>query len=123
MKLTIIGTGYVGLVTGACFAEMGNTVTCVDIDKRKIDGLKHGVLQIYEPGLEPVVANNYKNGRLKFCTSLSAPAAESSVYFIAVGTPPGEDGSADLQYLLAVARDIGQHINSYTIVVDKSTVP
>jgi UDPglucose 6-dehydrogenase len=123
MKLTIIGTGYVGLVTGACFAEMGNTVTCVDIDKRKIDGLKHGVLPIYEPGLEQVVAENYKNGRLQFCTSLSDPIAESGVYFIAVGTPPGEDGSADLQYVQAVAKEIGQHINEYTVVVDKSTVP
>ena len=123
MKLTIIGTGYVGLVTGACFAEMGNTVTCVDIDEKKIDGLKRGILPIHEPGLESIVINNYKNGRLQFCASLGDPAAESSVYFIAVGTPPGEDGSADLRHVLAVARDIGQHINSYTIVVDKSTVP
>lgn len=123
MKLTIIGTGYVGLVTGACFAEMGSTVTCVDIDKKKIEGLKQGILPIYEPGLESVVANNYDNGRLKFCTALNDSAAESGIYFIAVGTPPGEDGSADLQYVLAVAREIGRHINSYTIVVDKSTVP
>ena len=123
MKLTIIGTGYVGLVTGACFAEMGNTVTCVDIDKDKIAGLKKGILPIYEPGLESVVASNYRNGRLSFCASLVDPAAESGVYFIAVGTPPGEDGSADLQYVLAVAREIGRHINDYTIVVDKSTVP
>ena len=123
MKLTIIGTGYVGLVTGACFAEMGNTVTCVDIDKKKIEGLKKGILPIYEPGLEAVVLNNYKNGRLQFCTALNDPVAEAGVYFIAVGTPPGEDGSADLQYVLAVAREIGQHIDAYTIVVDKSTVP
>lgn len=123
MKLTIIGTGYVGLVTGACFAEMGNTVTCVDIDKKKIDNLKNGILPIYEPGLEAVVTNNYRNGRLQFCASLSDPVAEAGVYFIAVGTPPGEDGSADLQYVLAVAREIGRHIRDYTIVVNKSTVP
>ncbi len=123
MKLTIIGTGYVGLVTGACFAEMGNSVTCVDIDKNKIERLKQGVLPIYEPGLEAVVTNNYRNGRLQFCTALSDPVAEAGVYFIAVGTPPGEDGSADLQYVLAVAREIGRHIRDYTIVVNKSTVP
>ena len=123
MKLTIIGTGYVGLVTGACFAEMGNTVTCVDIDKNKIEGLTKGTLPVYEPGLKSIVANNYKNGRLNFCASLTDPVAESSVYFIAVGTPPGEDGSADLQYVLAVARDIGRHIDGYTVVVVKSTVP
>ena len=123
MKLTIIGTGYVGLVTGACFAEMGNSVTCVDIDKNKIEGLKQGKLPIYEPGLEAVVTNNYRNGRLQFCTALSDPVAEAGVYFIAVGTPPGEDGSADLQYVLAVAREIGRHIRDYTIVVNKSTVP
>jgi len=123
MKLTIIGTGYVGLVTGACFAEMGNNVTCVDIDQHKIEGLKKGVLPIYEPGLEPMVANNHKNGRLRFCTSLTDPAAKSNMYFIAVGTPPEEDGSADLQYVLGVAREIGRYITQHTIVVDKSTVP
>lgn len=123
MKVTILGTGYVGLVTGACFAEMGNNVTCVDIDKNKIEGLKKGVLPIYEPGLETMVVNNHKNGRLKFCTSLTDPVAISNMYFIAVGTPPGEDGSADLQYVLAVAREIGRTITQHTIVVDKSTVP
>ncbi len=123
MKVTIVGTGYVGLVTGACFAEMGNSVTCVDIDERKVEDLKKGILPIYEPGLEALVVNNYKNGRLQFCMSLNDPVAGSGVYFIAVGTPPGEDGSADLKYVLAVARDIGQHIGEYTIVVNKSTVP
>ncbi|MDH3370218.1 MAG: UDP-glucose/GDP-mannose dehydrogenase family protein [Gammaproteobacteria bacterium] len=123
MKLTIIGTGYVGLVTGACFAEMGNTVTCVDIDEKKVEGLKKGILPIYEPGLETLVANNYKNGRLQFSLSINEPVAKADVYFIAVGTPPGEDGSADLKHVLAVARDIGQHISGYTIVVNKSTVP
>ncbi|TAM45905.1 MAG: UDP-glucose/GDP-mannose dehydrogenase family protein [Gammaproteobacteria bacterium] len=124
MKLTIIGTGYVGLVTGACFAEMGNTVTCVDVDVRKIENLRKGVLPIYEPGLEPVVINNHKEGRLRFATSLDEPAAlEGNVFFIAVGTPPGEDGSADLQYVLAAARDVGRHITGYSVIVDKSTVP
>ena len=124
MKLTIIGTGYVGLVTGACFAEMGNTVTCVDVDVRKIENLHQGILPIYEPGLEPVVINNHKQGRLRFVTSLNDPAAlEGNVFFIAVGTPPGEDGSADLQYVLTAARDIGRRITEYSIVVDKSTVP
>ncbi|HKQ30504.1 MAG TPA: UDP-glucose/GDP-mannose dehydrogenase family protein [Burkholderiales bacterium] len=123
MKLTIVGTGYVGLVTGACFAEMGNNVTCVDIDAKKIEGLKNGVLPIYEPGLEDFVLRNYEEGRLQFVTSLADPAARSEVYFIAVGTPPGEDGSADLKYVLAAAADIGRCIDSYCVVVDKSTVP
>ncbi|MEK7840790.1 MAG: nucleotide sugar dehydrogenase, partial [Pseudomonadota bacterium] len=123
MKITIIGTGYVGLVTGACFAEMGNRVTCVDVDNKKIDGLRQGVLPIYEPGLEDIVLENSRAGRLKFVTSLSDPEARSEVYVIAVGTPPGEDGSADLRYVLAVAREIGRHINDYAVVVDKSTVP
>jgi UDPglucose 6-dehydrogenase len=123
MKLTIIGTGYVGLVTGACFAEMGNTVTCVDIDAKKIEGLKNGVLPIYEPGLEEVVVRNYQERRLQFVTSLADPLAQSEVYFVAVGTPPDEDGSADLRHVLAVATDIGRHIDSYCVVVDKSTVP
>ena len=123
MRITIIGTGYVGLVTGACFAEMGNRVTCVDVDTKKIEGLRQGVLPIYEPGLEDIVLENSRAGRLKFVTSLSDPESRSEIYLIAVGTPPGEDGSADLKYVLAVARDIGQHINEYAVVVDKSTVP
>jgi len=123
MKLTIVGTGYVGLVTGACFAEMGNNVTCVDVDQAKIDGLKNGVLPIYEPGLESIVLGNAKAGRLHFTTSLSDPMAQAPAYMIAVGTPPGEDGSADLQYVLAVARDIGKQLKQYAVVVDKSTVP
>jgi UDPglucose 6-dehydrogenase len=123
MKLTIVGTGYVGLVTGACFAEMGNNVICVDIDQKKIDGLKRGVLPIYEPGLESIVLGNAKAGRLQFTTSLADPVAQAPAYMIAVGTPPGEDGSADLQYVLAVAGEIGKQIKEYAVVVDKSTVP
>lgn len=123
MKLTVIGTGYVGLVTGACLAEMGNSVTCVDVDAKKIEGLRHGVLPIYEPGLDKVVADNIQAGRLAFTTVLADAVNDVSVLFIAVGTPPGEDGSADLQYVLAVARDIGRHLKDYVVVVDKSTVP
>ncbi len=123
MKITIIGTGYVGLVTGACFSEMGSHVTCVDIDHEKIDNLKKGVLPIYEPGLESIVLDNYKEGTLAFTTSLEEAARDCSVFFIAVGTPPGEDGSADLQYVLQVAREIGRNISEYAVVVDKSTVP
>lgn len=123
MNLTVIGTGYVGLVTGACFAEMGNNVTCVDVDQGKIERLKQGILPIYEPGLDAIVIGNSKTGRLHFTTSLPEAMRETSVFFIAVGTPPGEDGSADLQYVLAVAREIGQNLTGYAVVVDKSTVP
>jgi UDPglucose 6-dehydrogenase len=123
MNITVIGTGYVGLVTGTCFAEMGNRVTCVDTDVAKIAGLLEGRLPIYEPGLDALVASNHKEGRLLFTTSLSEAMSDSQVYFIAVGTPPGEDGSADLQYVLAVAREIGRHLRDYAVVVDKSTVP
>jgi len=123
MKLTVVGTGYVGLVTGACFAEMGNDVICVDVDQNKVERLKQGILPIYEPGLDAIVIGNYKAGRLAFTTSLPEAMRDSNVCFIAVGTPPGEDGSADLQYVLAVAREIGQHLSEYSVVVDKSTVP
>ncbi|HSM28219.1 MAG TPA: UDP-glucose/GDP-mannose dehydrogenase family protein [Thioalkalivibrio sp.] len=123
MNLTVVGTGYVGLVTGTCFAEMGHNVTCVDVDNRKIENLKNGILPIYEPGLDAMVANNYRDGRLRFTTSLPEAMRDSDIFFIAVGTPPGEDGSADLQYVLAVAREIGGHLERYGVVIDKSTVP
>jgi UDPglucose 6-dehydrogenase len=123
MKLTIIGTGYVGLVTGTCFAESGNWVTCVDSDASKIAGLKRGKLPIYEPGLEELVLSNHREGRLRFTESLAEAARDSDIYFIAVGTPPGEDGSADLHYVLEAARELGSLITRDCIVVDKSTVP
>ena len=123
MKITIVGTGYVGLVTGTCFSEVGIDVTCVDIDQKKIDGLKEGIMPIYEPGLETMVPKNVEKGRLSFSTSLKESIQDSEAVFIAVGTPPGEDGSADLKYVLAVAREVGQHMNDYLVVVTKSTVP
>lgn len=123
MKLSVVGTGYVGLVTGACFAEMGNIVTCVDIDEKKVENLKKGILPIYEPGLEDIVVNNYRDGRLKFTTSLPESLEGASACFIAVGTPPDEDGSADLKHVLAVAEEVGRNLNEYCVVVDKSTVP
>lgn len=123
MNISIIGTGYVGLVTGTCFAEMGNTVWCIDVNKKKIEGLKNGILPIYEPGLEEMVMRNAKEGRLKFTTHYSDAITSSTICFIAVGTPPGEDGSADTQYVLAAASEIAEHIQNYTIIVDKSTVP
>lgn len=123
MNITVIGTGYVGLVTGACFAEMGSIVTCVDVDVKKIENLKKGVLPIYEPGLDEIVVNNHQQKRLFFSTSLHEAMKDSDIYFIAVGTPPGEDGSADLKYVLAVANEIGQNLERYAVVIDKSTVP
>ena len=123
MKISVIGTGYVGLVSGACFAQMGNSVTCVDIDEKKIASLKEGIIPIYEPGLEEMVLENYKTGTLEFTTDAKSTIASSRICFIAVGTPMGEDGSADLQYVLAVAKTIGESMKDYLVVVDKSTVP
>ena len=123
MKITIIGTGYVGLVTGACLAELGNDVFCLDVDQRKIDLLNDGGIPIHEPGLEEVVARNRASGRLQFSTDVAASVAHGQLQFIAVGTPPDEDGSADLQYVLAAARNIGRHMDGYKVIVDKSTVP
>lgn len=123
MNITVVGSGYVGLVTGTCFAEMGNHVTCIDIDRDKIEKLKKGIIPIYEPGLEAMVAKNVENGSLYFSTNLEDGMKKSKVIFIAVGTPMGEDGSADLQYVLSVASEIGQKMHKPIIVVDKSTVP
>jgi len=123
MKITVIGTGYVGLVTGTCFAEMGNDVVCVDIDTQKVKNLKQGIIPIYEPGLEEMVLRNYKAGSLNFSTSLNESLLGSEIAFIAVGTPMGDDGSADLKYVLGVAKEIGQSITEPIVVVDKSTVP
>ena len=123
MKIAIVGTGYVGLVSGACFAEMGLDITCVDIDRKKIDALNNGVIPIYEPGLEALVQRNVRAGRLHFTTDLTECLDHVEVVFSAVGTPPDEDGSADLKYVLEVARTFGRHIKKYTVLVTKSTVP
>lgn len=123
MKVGVVGTGYVGLVVGACLAETGNDVVCADVDARKVEGLKRNQLPIYEPGLEPLVERNQKDGRLSFTTDVAGAVERSDIIFIAVGTPPDEDGSADLQHVLAVARTIGQHMNRSKIVITKSTVP
>lgn len=123
MKLAIVGTGYVGLVSGTCFADMGINVTCIDINRKKIDDLRNGVIPIYEPGLEEMVTRNAEAGRLHFDTDLARDIDSYDVIICAVGTPPGEDGSADLHYVLEVARTVGRHINGYTLFVTKSTVP
>lgn len=123
MKITIFGTGYVGLVTGTCLAEVGNDVLCMDIDQNKIDNLNNGIIPIYEPGLEEMVKENHQCGRLRFTTDAKEAVEHGLFQFIAVGTPPDEDGSADLQYVLAVAKSIAEHMTEYRIVIDKSTVP
>ena len=123
MKIAIVGTGYVGLVSGACFAEMGLDITCVDTDRAKIDALNAGRIPIYEPGLEELVRRNFDAGRLHFTTDLAACLDRVEVVFTAVGTPPGEDGAADLRHVEEVARTFGRHISRYTLLVTKSTVP
>src|SRR5690554_81543 len=123
MKITVVGTGYVGLVSGACFSDVGIEVVCVDVDQKKIDNLKEGIMPIYEPGLEEMVVRNYQGGRLHFSTNLPEAIKGSDVAFIAVGTPPGEDGSADLKYVLAVADEIGRSMTDFIVVATKSTVP
>lgn len=123
MRIAVVGTGYVGLVTGTCFSEMGNTVWCVDVNAEKIEKLKEGVIPIYEPGLAEMVLRNQSVGNLNFTTDIREALDFSEVCFIAVGTPMGEDGSADLQYILSVAKNIGQHMSSHMYVIDKSTVP
>ncbi|MBT5614699.1 MAG: UDP-glucose/GDP-mannose dehydrogenase family protein, partial [Flavobacteriales bacterium] len=123
MKIGVIGSGYVGLVAAACFAEMGNDVICVDVDENKISKLKDGIIPIYEPGLEVLVKENYKRESLKFTTEINGSLNAAEVVFIAVGTPMGDDGSADLKYVLQVAQSIGENMNHHLVVVDKSTVP
>src|SRR5690606_33667524 len=123
MKIAVVGTGYVGLVTGTCFAETGNTVTCIDIDQEKVTKLKNGKITIYEPGLEQLFERNIKQNRLLFTTSLPEGIKGADVIFLALSTPPGEDGSADLKYILKDADDLGPLLEDYTVIVDKSTVP
>jgi UDPglucose 6-dehydrogenase len=123
LKVTIVGSGYVGLVTGACLAELGNTVFCLDLDQKKIDILNSGGVPIYEPGLQEMITRNRAAGRIQFSTDVAAAVQHGEIQFIAVGTPPDEDGSADLQYVIAAARNIGKHMNGPKVIVDKSTVP
>ena len=123
MKITVVGTGYVGLVTGTCLAETGNHVCCVDIDEKKVNKLRNGQITIYEPGLEKLFERNLKEERLSFTTHLKEGLEEAEIVFLALPTPPGEDGSADLQYVLGVAEHIGKLLTDYKIIIDKSTVP
>ncbi|RZL00290.1 MAG: UDP-glucose/GDP-mannose dehydrogenase family protein, partial [Pedobacter sp.] len=123
MKIAVIGTGYVGLVTGTCFAETGNDVTCVDIDKSKVDKLSGGQITIYEPGLEKLFIRNVREERLRFTTNLEEGIKDAEIIFLALPTPPGEDGSADLKYILGVADDLGKILSDYKVIIDKSTVP
>ena len=123
LKVSVIGTGYVGLVTGTCLAELGNDVMCLDIDAAKVASLQSGHVPIYEPGLEEMVARNVAAGRLRFTTDPAEAAGHGDFHFIAVGTPPTEDGSADVKYVHAAAKNIGAHINRFGVVIDKSTVP
>jgi len=123
MKVTVFGSGYVGLVTGVCLAEVGNDVVCIDVDQQKINNLKNGIIPIYEPGLDELVKDNQQAGRIKFTTDIQEAVNHGVFQFIAVGTPPDEDGAADLQYVLAVAKSIAENMNDYRIVIDKSTVP
>lgn len=123
MKISVVGTGYVGLVTGTCFSETGNVVTCIDIDQRKIEKLSNGEITIYEPGLEKIFLRNLKEGRLSFTTNLETGIQDAEIIFLALPTPPGEDGSADLKYILGVADHLGKILNGYKVIVDKSTVP
>ena len=123
MKIAVIGTGYVGLVTGTCFAETGNYVTCVDIDEKKVNKLKNGEITIYEPGLEKLFLRNLKEERLNFTTNLEEGILDAEIIFLALPTPPGEDGSADLKYILGVSDDLGKILKDYKVIVDKSTVP
>ena len=123
MKIAVVGTGYVGLVTGTCFAETGNDVTCVDIDSKKVKKLSSGQITIYEPGLNKLFLRNLKEDRLKFTTNLADGMKDAKIIFLALPTPPGADGSADLKYVLGVADDLGKLIKDYKVIVDKSTVP
>ena len=123
MKIAVVGTGYVGLVTGTCFAETGNDVICVDIDVKKVEDMKAGIVPIYEPHLDVLFERNIKQGRLSFTTNLKEAIDQSEIIFLALPTPPGEDGSADLSYILGVADELGKIITNYKVIIDKSTVP